>query len=82
MKKGFYWPAMPEPDPQDLFSKPFPSEEFLMTGWRARWSLIVKYRPKLFVFRLVDSARGVSSLLEKSWQRSIIIVVKAGERMS
>ena len=36
MKKGdFYWPAMPEPDPQDLFSKPFPSEEFL-DDWLAR----------------------------------------------
>lgn len=51
MKKGdFYWPAMPEPDPQDLFSKPFPSEEFL-DDWLARTvELIVKYRPKLLYF--------------------------------
>ena len=51
LKKGdFYWPAMPEPDPQDLFSKPFPSEEFL-DDWLARTvELIVKYRPKLLYF--------------------------------
>ena len=30
MERGdFYWPAMPEPNHQDLFSKPEPSEEFL-----------------------------------------------------
>lgn len=51
MKKGdFYWPAMPEPDTQDLFSKPYPSEEYL-NDWLARTAeLILNYRPKLLYF--------------------------------
>lgn len=51
MKKGdFYWPAMPEPAPEDLYSKPYPSEEFLQ-DWLARTGeLIMNYRPKLLYF--------------------------------
>lgn len=51
MQKGdFYWPAMPEPDNQDLFSKPYPTEEYL-DDWLARTAeLIVKYRPKFLYF--------------------------------
>ena len=72
---------MPEPDPQDLFSKPFPSEEFL-DDWLARTvELIVKYRPKLLYFDWWIQHEAFHPYL-KSWQRSIIIVVKAGERMS
>lgn len=51
MRKGdFYWPAMPEPDNQDLFSRPYPSEEFL-NDWLARTAeLILNYRPRLLYF--------------------------------
>lgn len=51
MQKGdFYWPAMPEPDNQDLFSKPYPTEEYL-NDWLARTAeLILRYRPKLLYF--------------------------------
>lgn len=51
MKKGdFYWPAMPEPEPENLYSTPYPSEEFLK-DWLARTvEIIVKYRPKLLYF--------------------------------
>lgn len=46
----FYWPSMPEPNHQDLFSEPVPSEEFL-TDWLCRCCEIVdKYRPKLVYF--------------------------------
>ncbi len=46
----FYWPAMPEPDHQDLFSEPSPSEEFL-EDWLVRTCEIVdRYRPKLIYF--------------------------------
>lgn len=46
----FYWPAQPEPDHQDLFSKPEPSEEYLQ-DWLLRCCEIVdRYRPKLFYF--------------------------------
>ena len=51
MKRGdFYWPAMPEPDNQDLQSKPYPNEEFL-TDWLLRTCEIIdKYQPSLLYF--------------------------------
>lgn len=51
MEKGdFYWPAMPEPDNQDLFSEPYPTGEFL-DDWLARTAeLILNYQPKLLYF--------------------------------
>lgn len=51
MKKGdFYWPAMPEPDNQDLYSKPYPSAEFL-EDWLARTCEIIEnYQPRLLYF--------------------------------
>lgn len=51
MTKGdFYWPAMPEPDPEEPRSEPYPSGEFLR-DWLARTvEIIVKYRPKLLYF--------------------------------
>ena len=46
----FYWPAMPEPDPEDLFSEPYPSSEFL-EDWLARTvEIIEKYQPRLLYF--------------------------------
>ncbi|MBR3306750.1 MAG: alpha-L-fucosidase [Lachnospiraceae bacterium] len=51
MERGdFYWPAMPEPDPEDLFSDPYPSEEYLQ-DWLARCVEIVdSYRPAFLYF--------------------------------
>jgi alpha-L-fucosidase len=51
LKKGdFYWPAMPEPDAEDLFSHPYPTTEYL-DDWLARTAeIIVKYQPKLLYF--------------------------------
>ena len=50
VKGDFYWPAMPEQDPNDLFSQPTPSEEFL-NDWLARTvELVLKYQPKLLYF--------------------------------
>lgn len=46
----FYWPAMPEPNHQDLFSTPAPSDEFL-TDWLLRCCEIVdRYHPRLVYF--------------------------------
>lgn len=45
-----YWPAMPEPDFQDLYSEPAPSEEFL-NDWLIRsCELVEKYHPNVFYF--------------------------------
>ena len=51
MQKGdFYWPAMPEGDAEDLFFKPYPTEEYL-DDWIARTAeIIVKYQPELLYF--------------------------------
>lgn len=51
LKKGdFYWPSMPEADPEDLYSRPYPTEEFL-DDWLARTAeLILNYRPRLLYF--------------------------------
>lgn len=51
LKRGdFYWPAMPEPDNQDLRSTPYPSEEFL-TDWLLRTCEIIdEYQPSLLYF--------------------------------
>lgn len=51
LKKGdFYWPAMPEPAPDDLYSPPYPSDEYLK-DWMVRCAeIIVKYKPKLLYF--------------------------------
>lgn len=46
----FYWPAMPWADPQDIFSKPAPSEEYLQ-DWLVRTCEIVdRYQPKVIYF--------------------------------
>ena len=51
LKRGdFYWPSMPEPDHQDLFSEPAPSQEYL-EDWLCRCCEIVdRYRPKIIYF--------------------------------
>lgn len=51
MKRGdFYWPAMPESDHQDLFSQPYPTEEYLQ-DWLIRTCEIVdEYKPKILYF--------------------------------
>ncbi len=51
MERGdFYWPAMPEPDHQDLFSEPRPTKEFL-DDWLVRTCEIIdKYQPKVLYF--------------------------------
>lgn len=46
----FYWPAMPEPDPQDLFSRPYPSQDFLEDWLLRTCELIRDYQPELLYF--------------------------------
>ena len=51
MERGdFYWPAMPEPDNQDLTSEPYPTQEYL-EDWLVRpVEIIDRYQPKLLYF--------------------------------
>lgn len=51
MKRGdFYWPAMAEPDHQDLRSHPYPSREFVEDWIYRTWELIDRYQPSLLYF--------------------------------
>ncbi|MDF2790365.1 MAG: alpha-L-fucosidase [Neobacillus sp.] len=45
----FYWPAMPEPDHQDLFSTD-PSQEFLEDWLMRTCEIVDRYRPKIIYF--------------------------------
>lgn len=50
VRGDFYWPSMPEPNHQDLFSQPEPSEEY-MQDWLVRTCEIIdKYQPKIVYF--------------------------------
>lgn len=51
MKKGdFYWPAMPEPNHQDIYSKPEPTEEYLQDWLVRTCEIIDRYRPRVLYF--------------------------------
>ena len=65
MKLGdFYYPAMPEPDNQDLFS-PAPPQDF-MEDWLARnVELVEKYRPAMVYFDWWIQHESVKPYLKK-----------------
>ena len=51
MQRGdFYWPAMPEPDHLDIFSKPEPTEEYLQDWLVRTCEIIDRYHPKILYF--------------------------------
>lgn len=52
LKRGdFYWPSIEEqPDPQDLFAKPNPTEEFLVDWVCRTCELVDRYQPKVLYF--------------------------------
>lgn len=50
VKGDFYWPAMPEPDNQDLYSSPYPTEEFLEDWLLRTCELIDRYQPEVLYF--------------------------------
>ena len=87
MQKGdFYWPAMPEPDNNDLFSEPYPSKEF-MDDWLARTAeIIAKYQPALLYFDWWIQHQAFKEHLKKltafyynmgkKWGRDVMICYK------
>ena len=61
----FYWPAMPEPNLQDLFSEPVPSQEF-MEDWLIRCcELVDRYHPSIVYFDWWIQHSAVKSWLKK-----------------
>ena len=87
MKRGdFYWPAMPEPDFQDLFSEPAPSREYL-EDWLVRCcELADRYRPRLVYFDWWIQHSAVRPYLKKfaayyynraaEWGEDVVITYK------
>lgn len=66
LRRGdFYWPSMPEPDHQDLFSVPAPTQEYL-DDWLCRCcELVDKYRPKIIYFDWWIQHSAVKPYLKK-----------------
>ena len=61
----FYYPAMPEPNHQDLFSKPTPTKEFL-NDWLVRCCEIVdRFQPKIIYFDWWIQHSAVKPYLKK-----------------
>ncbi|MHC5248653.1 alpha-L-fucosidase [Enterococcus sp. LJL90] len=51
LEKGdFYWPAMPEPDNQALYSEPYPTAEFLEDWLLRTCEIIEQYQPEILYF--------------------------------
>ena len=87
LKRGdFYWPAMSEPDLEELQSQPYPNEEFL-TDWLLRTCEIVdRYRPSILYFDWWIQHEAFKEILKKlaayyynravSWKKQVAICYK------
>lgn len=87
MKKGdFYWPSMPEPNHQDLYSMPMPTEEYL-EDWLMRCCEIVdRYHPSIVYFDWWIQHSSVKPYLKKfaayyynrglEWGKEVVINYK------
>ncbi len=87
LKRGdLYWPSMAEPNHQDLFSSPTPTEEFL-NDWLVRCCEIVdKYKPSIVYFDWWIQHSSVKPYLKKfaayyynradEWGKEVVINYK------
>lgn len=81
-----YWPAMPEGDPQDLYSVPEPSAEFLQDWLVRTCEIIDRYRPKLLYFDWWIQHNSMKPYLKKAaayyynraeeWGEEVLIAYK------
>ena len=82
----FYWPSMPEPNHQDLYSKPEPTQEYL-EDWLLRTCEIVdRYRPGIIYFDWWIHHNSVKPYLKKfaayyynrakQWGKEVVINYK------
>lgn len=65
VRGDFYWPAMPEPDHQDLYSKPEPTEEFLQDWLVRTCEIIDTYKPRIVYFDWWIQHHSVKPYLKK-----------------
>lgn len=87
MQRGdFYWPAMQEPDHQDLFSVPAPNREFLEDWLLRTCEIIDRYQPKILYFDWWIQHEAVRPYLRKAaayyynraleWEEEVVICYK------
>ncbi|MDE6639122.1 MAG: alpha-L-fucosidase [Acetatifactor sp.] len=82
----FYWPAMPERDHYDLFSKPAPTEAFLEDWMIRTCELIDRYRVKVLYFDWWIQHQSAKPYLQKiaayyynraaEWGEEVVICYK------
>lgn len=86
LRGDFYWPAMPEQDHYDLYSEPYPSQEFL-EDWLLRCCEILdSYRPNMVYFDWWIQHESVKPYLKKfaayyynqaiKWGKEVVINYK------
>ena len=86
VRGDFYWPSMPEPNHQDLYSTPTPSEEYL-EDWLIRTCEIVdRYQPAIVYFDWWIHHHAVKPYLKKfaayyynrakEWGKEVVINYK------
>ena len=81
VKGDLYWPAMPEPDFQDLFSVPYPNQEFL-EDWLLRTCEIIKnYQPELLYFDWWIQHDSFKEVLKKMMAYYYNMGAKAGKEV-
>lgn len=87
MERGdFYWPANPEPNHQDLFSEPVPSDEYLKDWLVRTCEIIDKYQPLVLYFDWWIQHSAVKPYLKKltayyynraaQWGKEVVINYK------
>ena len=86
VRGDFYWPSMPEPENMDLYSEPYPTEEYL-NDWLVRTCEIIdKYQPRALYFDWWIQHEAFKPYLKKlaayyynrgvEWNKEVIICYK------
>lgn len=87
MERGdFYWPANPEPNHQDLFSEPMPTDEYLQDWLVRTCEIIDRYQPSVLYFDWWIQHSAVKPYLKKltayyynravQWGKGVVINYK------
>ncbi|MDD6616131.1 MAG: alpha-L-fucosidase [Lachnospiraceae bacterium] len=87
MERGdFYWPANPEPNHQDLFSEPMPTDEYLQDWLVRTCEIIDRYQPSVLYFDWWIQHSAVKQYLKKltayyynravQWGKGVVINYK------
>lgn len=86
IRGDFYWPSMPEPENMDLFSEPYPTDEYLQDWLIRTCEIIDQYQPKALYFDWWIQHEAFKPYLKKlaayyynrgvEWGKEVIICYK------